>query len=179
MDQEGPEEEQDRPRPRVVDKRVSARGAGPPPPPSPSSEAAPPEPSPADAGAHEPPRPAPPRPAEAPGPPQAPGAEAAPGSAGRVWTPEQEEEARRLAEEIARVPSQDWVISAAMNLVNVAGVKLERGEAAEAQLAIDALAGIVESVGSRLGDVEPTFRQLLAHLQMAYAEAVASPPQTP
>jgi hypothetical protein len=177
MEQEGPpEEERDRPRPRVVDKRVSARGPDTPPP-APGREASPP---PATAPQEPMEAAPPPSPSAAPGTPSpevvAEEAEAAGTPGGRVWTPEQEAEARRLAEEIARVPTTDWVVSAAMNLVNVAGVKLDRGEPGEAQLAIDALAGILDSVGTRLGDVEPTFRQLLAQLQMAYAEAVSPPP---
>lgn len=96
----------------------------------------------------------------------------------RVWTPEEEAEARRMAEEIARTPSIDWVINTAATLANVAGTKLDLGAAADAQLAIDALAGLMSSVGPRLQGAERPLRQLLADLQLAYAQRVAGdPPQ--
>ncbi|MBK5228481.1 MAG: hypothetical protein JJE05_08245 [Actinobacteria bacterium] len=94
-----------------------------------------------------------------------------------MWTPKQEAEARRMAEEIAAVHSRDWVVSAAMNLVNVAGVKLESGPLEEAQLAIDALAALVRDVGPRLGDAEVPLRGVLSQLQMAYAQMASAPPQ--
>jgi hypothetical protein len=105
-------------------------------------------------------------------PPQPPGGE-------RVWTPEQEAEARRMAEEIARTPSIEWVINTAATLANVAGTKLDLGAAPDAQLAIDALAGIVNAVGPRLEGAERPLRQLLADLQLAYAQRVTPPGQSP
>ena len=93
----------------------------------------------------------------------------------RVWTPEEEAEARRVAEEIARTPSIEWVVNTAATLANVAGTKLDLGAAADAQLAIDALAGIVNSVGPRLQGAEQPIRQLLAELQLAYAQSMAGP----
>ena len=94
----------------------------------------------------------------------------------RVWTPEEEAEAMRMAEEIARTPSVDWVINTAATLANVAGTKLDLGAAADAQLAIDALAGLMSSVGSRLQGAERPLRQLLADLQLAYAQRMSGPP---
>ncbi|HEX2050059.1 MAG TPA: hypothetical protein VHJ34_05410 [Actinomycetota bacterium] len=153
----------ERRRPRVVDRRVSARRDDEAPAPAPETPppAAPPQPE-ATATPQPQPEPAPP-----------------PGGEQPMWTPEQEAEARRMAEEIARVPARDWVVSAAMNLVNVATVKLDAGTPAEAQLAIDALAGLLDRVGDGLGDVARTFRQLLAQLQMAYAEIVSQQPPRP
>ncbi len=157
------EEETERPRPKVVDKRISARGAAA----APEAPRAPePDPAPtaeATVGS------VPEAPAEEPARPP----ETGPGE--RVWTPEQEAEARRMAEEIARTPSIEWVINTAATLANVAGTKLDLGAAADAQLAIDALAGIVNSVGPRLGGAEKPLRQLLADLQLAYAQRVAGP----
>ena len=160
------EQEQQPRRPKVVDKRISARQAAPAP-----EAAAPPEPEPAPT-AEATVGSVPEAPAEEPPPPPAGGPEE------RVWTPEQEAEARRVAEEIARTPSIEWVINTAATLANVAGTKLDLGAAADAQLAIDALAGIVNSVGPRLGGAEKPLRQLLADLQLAYAQRVAgAPPQ--
>lgn len=169
MDGERPDnEEQDRPRPRVVDKRVGAR----PPADTPSSapqdvrpESSPIEAPPASAAVDSPPR-------VADEPPDAP-----PPSGPEVWTPEQEEQARRVAEELARVPSKDLVVSFAMNFVEVASVKLETGDLAGAQMAIDAFDGIVKGVGARLGDAEGPMRSVLAQLQMAYAQRATPRPQ--
>jgi hypothetical protein len=88
-----------------------------------------------------------------------------------MWTPEQEDEARRMVEEIRRVPSADWVLSSMMTLVNVASVKLEAGDLEGAQLAIDALTGILDAAGSRLGGNETPLRQVATQLKMAYAQA--------
>ena len=167
-DRERDEEQGERPRPKVVDKRISARPAEAAPKPAedtaevtvgsvPETPGPPPEPEPA---------PAEPEPARSAG---------APGE--RVWTPEEEAEARKVAEEIARTPSIEWVVNTAATLANVAGTKLDLGAAADAQLAIDALAGIVNAVGPRLQGAERPIRQLLAELQLAYAQRATTPPQ--
>ncbi len=166
------EEDRPRPKPRVVDKRVSARPVTGSPPPESTPQAPPERPAepptgdgtPSVAGSQEP----------APHQHQEP-----PGQAPPVWTPEQEAEARRMAEEIARVGASEWVVSAAMNLVNVAGVKLETGPLDDASLAIDALAAIIRDTGSRLGDAEAPLRQVLSQLQIAYARAATPGPATP
>lgn len=164
-DQEEQEREQgQRPRPKVVDKRISARGA--------AADPAPPGAPDATADVTVGTVPEPPR--EEPG--SAPEPEPGPGPGGEVWTPEQEAEARRMAEEISKRPSVDWVINTAVTLGNVAGAKLELGAAPDAQLAIDAMAAIVNGVGSRLGGAEMPLRQLLAELQLAYAQRVAPGP---
>lgn len=154
------EQQGERPRPKVVDKRISARSAEPAPAPEPAPAGA------SDATADVTVGTVPEAPASEPPRPE-------PGE--RVWTPEQEAEARRMAEEIARTPSIEWVINTAATLANVAGTKLDLGAAPDAQLAIDALAGIVNSVGTRLGGAEAPLRQLLADLQLAYAERVTGP----
>jgi hypothetical protein len=161
-------DEQERPRPRVVDKRVTARPPG---------ERSEPREAPAPE-AESPPRP-PPHP-EPPPPSQPPTREEGPSSSPpgperqQVWTPEQEDEARRMVEEIRRVPSADWVMSSLMTLVNVASVKLEAGDLEGAQLSIDALTGILDAVGTRLGENETPLRQVATQLKMAYAQAAAS-----
>jgi len=196
-DERGPEEDQPR-KIRVVDKRISARRegeAGSEPVPEIESagepdSAAPQPPPPADGPASAPEEPATVTPLRPP--PPAPAAEhpsggaAAPseppsptppstGGAGEVWTPEQEQEARRMADEMAQIPSLEWVINVSVTLANAAGTKLNAGSAEDASLAIDALAAIVEKVGPRMGDAETPLRQTLAQLQMAYAERVGNP----
>ena len=96
----------------------------------------------------------------------------------QVWTPEQEAEAQAIAKEIAERPSEDWVLNVAVTLANVAGAKLDMGLAEDAQLAIDAFEALVNGIADRLEGAEAPLRQTLAQLQMAYAQAVASPPPT-
>lgn len=164
MDEDRSDEEREPARrPRVIDKRVSAR------PEAPAQRRAP-EPEPPTAA------PAPPPPAAEQAP--TPGPDTKPEE--DLWTPEQEAEARRVVEEIARVPAADWIADSAVRLANVAGVKIDRGEIADAQLAIDALAALVAQVGARLGEAEAPLRQTLAQLQLAFAQSAAGPPaQTP
>ena len=96
-----------------------------------------------------------------------------------MWTPQQEAQARKMAEEVAQVPSLDWVINVAVSLANAAGVKLNSRQLEDARLAIDALAGLMGSVGSRLEDAETPLRQTLAELQMAYTQVATAPPPQP
>ena len=164
------EEQPKRPEFRVVDKRISARGDA-----AAASEPPPPRASRAEA-ASEPETPAPAATetfAPDPGP--------ATRSEEPIWTPEQEAEAQRFIQEIGQRPSLDWVLNSAVTLANVAGTKLDLGQIADAQLAIDALAALVEKLGSSFGQAEAPLRQTLAQLQLAYAErSIAGPgPQTP
>jgi hypothetical protein len=167
MDDDQEEQERERPRPRVVDKRVSARreeGTSPPTP----------EPAATEGVVVEPPRhqeplgPPPGEPRQA-----APQGPEGPGQGAGVWTPQQEEQAKRLAEELARAPGRDLVVTFAMNFVEVASVKLEAGDLEGAQLAIDAFDGILRALGPRLGDAEGSLKSVLAQLQMGYAQRAA------
>lgn len=156
---------------RVVDKRISAR----------TESSAPAEPAPpAPEQAPSPAAPSDPGPAVSP-PPEGPADVAqpgvGPGGEEAIWTPEQEAEAQRFVQEIAQRPSLEWVVNTAVTLANVAGTKLDLGHAADAQLAIDALAALVEKLGSRLDQAEAPLRQTLAQLQLAYAQRVV--PKTP
>ncbi len=81
-----------------------------------------------------------------------------------------------MAEEMAQIPSLEWVVNVAVTLANAAGTKLNAGLIEDASLAIDALTAIVEKVGPRLGDAESPLRQTLAQLQMAYAQTASKPP---
>lgn len=184
MDEDEREQEEGTPRrPRVVDKRISAR------PPAEKSTAqesqsagsaataSAAEASGAPGGATTTPpssESAPGTPPEAPSPPPPSAVGTPPGE--RVWTPEQEAEAARMAQEIADTPSFEWVVNTAVTLANVAATKLELGSGGDAQLAIDALAGLLNSVGSRLQQAESPLRQTLAQLQLAYAERLSAPP---
>lgn len=157
MDEERADEEPQRP--RVVDKRVAS-------------------------GGHQPSRPAPP-----PQPEPAAQPDASPGAGGTesvseepIWTPEEEAAARQMAQEIAERPGLDWVVNSAVSLANIAATKLQIGDPADAQICIDALAGLVNGLQGRLADAEAPLRQTLAQLQMAYAERITgqgSQPEPP
>jgi len=91
-----------------------------------------------------------------------------------VWTPEEEAEAMQMAQEVAERPGIDWVVNTAVTLANVAATKLQIGDPADAQVTIDALAGILNGTTGKLADAEAPLRQTLAQLQVAYAQRVAT-----
>ena len=84
-----------------------------------------------------------------------------------------------MVEEITRTPSLDWVLNSAVNLANVAGTKIEMGAVADAQLAIDALAALINGLAGKLQDAEAPLKQTLAQLQLMYAERVQQAPPPP
>ena len=93
-------------------------------------------------------------------------------------TPEQVEQ---LREQLASVSAGDVVAEAAMPLVTMAQMRL--GLPAEqyarfrdldaARLLVDALGGLLAATEGRLGPPEPSLREALANLRMAYAEVAA------
>lgn len=163
------EEERARPRPRVVDKRVSSRPA------APAGEA-----SPHGSGAGGPASAAPSTERAAAPPADQAAAAGAPeggeGVEGGVWTPEREARAQEVARQIAETPALEWVVNVAVTLANVAGTKIDMGQATDARLAIEALAGLIDRLGTDMGDAETPLRSTLAQLQMAYAQAANQPP---
>ena len=183
-DEREQEEQSERPRPRIVDKRVSARSSSSTPPAesAPTSEpptASPAPDSPADVGAAPAGRDAAP---DAGVPTEEAPAAGGPTEAGageRVWTPEEEAQAQQMARELAERPSSDWVLNIAVTLANVAGAKIELGVPEDARLAIDTLEAIVNGVAPRLEGAEAPLRQTLAQLQLAYAQTVQPPAPPP
>ena len=95
-------------------------------------------------------------------------------------TPEQLDQ---LREQLASVPAGAVVAEAAMPLVTMAQMRL--GLPAEqyarfrdldaARLLIDALGGLLSATEGRLGPPEPSLRQALADLRLAFAEVSAQP----
>ena len=116
-----------------------------------------------------------------PGPATAP-----PGAAGDAvpsledLTPEQraqvEEMARQMEEAQARMlraPASAVVGQQALQFYELAAVYLSQDAPRldDARLAIDAFAGVVERLGSRLDQAEQPLRQALTQVQMAFVEA--------
>ena len=75
---------------------------------------------------------------------------------------------RRLAE----APAAVVVANHCIGLLQLAALHLDQDEPklADAQLAIDALAAVVESLGSRLEDNEQPLREALAQIRLAYVQ---------
>jgi hypothetical protein len=93
-------------------------------------------------------------------------------------TPEQLEQ---LREQLASVSAADVVAEAALSLIALAYVRLgippeqhERfRDLDQARLLVDALGGMLAATDGRLGAPEPSLRDALASLRMAFAEVAA------
>jgi hypothetical protein len=93
-------------------------------------------------------------------------------------TPDQLEQ---LREQLASVPAGDVVAEAALSLIALAYVRLgippeqhERFRDLDAaRLLVDALGGMLAATEGRLGAPEPSLREALANLRMAYADVAA------
>jgi len=74
--------------------------------------------------------------------------------------------------QLLAAPASVVVANHAMGIYELAAIHLtaERPTLAEASLAIDALAALVDNLEGRLGEAEPTLREALAHLRAAYLE---------
>jgi hypothetical protein len=95
---------------------------------------------------------------------------------------EPEAEAEILAEldevrrQLAQVPPEVVVANHAMGLYELAAIHLSQDppNAQAAVLAIDAMGALVDGLAGRLGDAEPTLRDALAQLRLAFVQ-VTSP----
>ena len=94
-------------------------------------------------------------------------------------SPEEREQAIAMAQEmdevrrqLASVPANVVVANHAMGLYELAAIHLSNQPPAfqEAQLAIDAMAAIVDGLRGRLGENEPTLNDALHQLKMAYVQ---------
>jgi hypothetical protein len=93
-------------------------------------------------------------------------------------TPDQLEQ---LREQLASVSAGDVVAEAALSLIALAYVRLgippeqhERFRDLDAaRLLVDALGGMLAATEGRLGAPEPSLREALANLRMAYADVAA------
>lgn len=85
------------------------------------------------------------------------------------------EAARR---ELASVPAQVVVANHVMGLYELAAIHLTRQppNLSEAVIAIDAVGAIVEGLAGRLGEAEPTLRDALANIRMAFVQIKGSTP---
>jgi len=89
-------------------------------------------------------------------------------------TPEQ------LAEELRKLRIQDLVLSTVSTLGQLTYAKLEASELDQARLAIDAIAALLPTLEGHVeADVLRDFRQVLANVRLAYADAASKqePPE--
>jgi hypothetical protein len=90
-----------------------------------------------------------------------------------------EEMAGQMAEvrqQLLSVPASTVVANHAMGLYELAAIHLSNQPAnlAEGRVAIDAMAGIVESLEGRLGENEAVLRDALAQLRLAFVQLQAA-----
>ena len=82
-------------------------------------------------------------------------------------------ELQAMQEQMLRTPAAIVVANHCIGLVELAALHLGQNppNLADAQVAIDALAGILDAVGARMGDNGPALRQALNQMRMAFIEA--------
>lgn len=100
-----------------------------------------------------------------------------PGAQDPIGEPDLTQEQRELLaelqqarDELAQTPASVVVANHAIGLFQLAALHLDREEPnlADARLAIDAFAALVEGLSGRLGEEEPALREAMAQLQLAY-----------
>jgi hypothetical protein len=98
-----------------------------------------------------------------------------PGPAGDESEEQAREHLRQLREQLAETPVSDIVANHAIGLWELALLHLSPAEGyppdlEQAQLAIDAMAALVEGLGHRLGRHEEPLREALRQLRLAFVE---------
>jgi hypothetical protein len=82
----------------------------------------------------------------------------------------------KLAEELRKLKIEDLVLSTVSTLGQLAYTKLEAKDLEQARLAIDATAVLLPTLEGRVdAGVLRDFKQLLANVRLAYANAAAAP----
>lgn len=110
-----------------------------------------------------------------------------PGVAGLDEAEADEAEVRAAMARLAATPVADIVANHAIGLWQLAVLHLGLGgdvvpDIAQAALALDAMAALVEGLGDRLGEHAGALRDALAQLRLAFvqvAEAMSAPPPEP
>jgi hypothetical protein len=82
----------------------------------------------------------------------------------------------KLREQLAQTPAEVVVANHAFGLFELAALHLSLSppQLDQARLAIDALAALVDGLGSRLGDASPQLSDGLSQLRMAYVQIHAA-----
>src|SRR5687768_8916884 len=100
-----------------------------------------------------------------------------PEGGGEEMDEELQAELRAMQEHMVRTPAAIVVANHCIGLVELAALHLGQNppNLADAQIAIDALAGILDALGPRMGENAPPLRQALNQMRMAYVEPKTSP----
>lgn len=102
-----------------------------------------------------------------------------PGPPAEELSPEEQEQAAAMARELAEARGRlletevsTVLANHALGVYELAAIHLtaEQPDFDEAKLAIDALAALVEGLTGRLGDGEPTLKEALHQVRMAYVQ---------
>ena len=95
-----------------------------------------------------------------------------PGAGGQPSEEELAAQAAELQRFLLEAPAEEIVAQHAMGLYELAVIHLSQPEPrlADARLAIDALASLVDGLEGRLGEVGSQLRQALPQLQMAFVQ---------
>ena len=83
-----------------------------------------------------------------------------------------------VAQQLLETPASVVIANHCIGLFQLAALHLEEGNLDEARLAIDALGAVVETLGPRLGEEEPTLREALAQLRLAYVQRMQAAGQS-
>jgi hypothetical protein len=78
-----------------------------------------------------------------------------------------------MQEQMLRTPATVVVANHCIGLIELAALHLGQDppHLADAQVAIDALAGVLDALGPRMGENEAPLRQALTQMRMAFVEA--------
>ena len=95
------------------------------------------------------------------------------GAGGEEMDEELQAELRAMQEQMLRTPAAIVVANHCIGLVELAALHLgqQPPNLADAQVAIDALSGMLDAVGPRMGENGPPLRQALNQMRMACIEA--------
>ena len=95
------------------------------------------------------------------------------GEGGEEMDEELAAEIMAMQQQMLRTPAAIVVANHCIGLVELAALHLGQNppNLADAQVAIDALSGMIEAVGSRMGENGPPLRQALNQMRIAYIEA--------
>ena len=122
---------------------------------------------------------------ESPPGPQPPPGPQQPQRGGRPSDEELEAELAEVQRQIAEAPAWAVIANHTIGMFQLAGVHLSQAppNLDEAALAIDAMAALVEGLAGRLGPEEPTLKDALAQIRLAFvqirAAAGESGPESP
>lgn len=88
------------------------------------------------------------------------------------------EQVEQLRRELVATPAAVVIANHAYGLFELAAIHLSEQppRLEDARLAVDAFAGLVETLGPRLGDTAPALREALAQIRLAFVQISTNAP---